>query len=470
MTSLPPEVTVSTEIIHDVGIVPAVVLALIEAQGDGTQITNQQIATLAKIPLITARRAKATLIDHGLLKAEEVFVDNAQRANRYQIPTRKRGAHSEQGGAHIEQANMYIRDSEIDMESVQVDPGTESSFSSDQLIDRVEVPKGTTDPVDQVEALRASLGTTDGQDHAAEGQHKGVDTMHPPGVDLVDGAGEDEGLRPSSGTGSPDPKPKKAKEWRQLPRKHLLYTHRDTEHLVTIFSDHIAERDVRERGKAVKVGSKRMWSRRQAANDLLDLHAIDELVEVVDHLFTFWHGMLPFPVINPHTGYLSESDRRITNLRQILAHWDQITEAIKTPEIVMAEKAKKPKDYYQRGVGFEREAEVTELVELWKMTGPWARREATDYDLFGWRKTFRILLAHREIPFDDIAKVITALANRSLMLEHDRYLHPFDLNRPREWDNIKSSVEIALMREEMRNSQPSAPARPVISYDPDEHG
>jgi hypothetical protein len=102
--------SIDSEILQHVGPVPAVVHAIIEAHdtGDGTQLTYKQMAKLAGIPHISARRAVNKLRQEGLLKSEEVIQHGWQMANRYQIPTFVRPDPIEQTHAHSEQAPMYI--------------------------------------------------------------------------------------------------------------------------------------------------------------------------------------------------------------------------------------------------------------------------------------------------------------------------------------------------------------------------
>ncbi len=99
-------------------------------------------------------------------------------------------------------------------------------------------------------------------------------------------------------------------------------------------------------------------------------------------------------------------------------------------QVVPDAPAKKPKGYYDRGEDFPMEDQVAFLVEMFAET---KRRDATNFDLFGWRKTFRIMLDHHRIPFDDIVLVVTALADRRLHLDFDRYNAPYDLHRDGEW-------------------------------------
>ena len=79
------------------------------------------------------------------------------------------------------------------------------------------------------------------------------------------------------------------------------------------------------------------------------------------------------------------------------------------------------------------EDQVALLVEMFAKT---KRRDATNFDLFGWRKTFRIMLDHQRIPFDDIVLVVTALAERRLRPDFDRYNAPYDLHRDGEWERV----------------------------------
>ena len=46
------------------------------------------------------------------------------------------------------------------------------------------------------------------------------------------------------------------------------------------------------------------------------------------------------------------------------------------------------------------------------------------------------MLDHHRIPFDDIVLVVTALADRRLHLDFDRYNAPYDLHRDGEWERL----------------------------------
>ena len=95
--------------------------------------------------------------------------------------------------------------------------------------------------------------------------------------------------------------------------------------------------------------------------------------------------------------------------------------------------------------------------------------------MFGWRKTFRIMLEHHQIPFDDIVTVVTALGDKRLHLDFARYHSPYDLVRrrgevtgtPGEWENILDWVKLALKREQSRPTL--APSRQLPFDDDDVH-
>ena len=101
------------------------------------------------------------------------------------------------------------------------------------------------------------------------------------------------------------------------------------------------------------------------------------------------------------------------------------------------------------------EDQVSTLVELFRKT---RRHPVSDFDVFGWRKTFRIILTHRQIPYDDIRLVVNALGNHRLELDFARYHSPYDLHRTGEWPYVLGAVQIALLRE--KNLPTPAPPPP----------
>ena len=109
------------------------------------------------------------------------------------------------------------------------------------------------------------------------------------------------------------------------------------------------------------------------------------------------------------------------------------------------------------------EDQVSTLVELFRKT---RRHPVSDFDVFGWRKTFRIMLTHRQIPYDDIRLVVNALGNHRLELDFARYHSPYDLHRDGEWPYVLGSVKIALLREERF---PTPPPKPRSSHSDDDN-
>ena len=83
------------------------------------------------------------------------------------------------------------------------------------------------------------------------------------------------------------------------------------------------------------------------------------------------------------------------------------------------------------------EDQVSVLVELFRKT---RRHPVSDFDVFAWRKTFRIMLTHRQIPYDDIRLVVNALGNHRLELDFARYHSPYDLHRNGEWPYVLGAV------------------------------
>lgn len=248
--------------------------------------------------------------------------------------------------------------------------------------------------------------------------------------------------------------------WTPLDRRSLFFTHRDiTWDLVDVFENHLQARNIAEKGKPQTIPTRRRMKWIRSANDLLDDHPVEDVVAVLDIVFTRWDGLLPFPVINDYTGRVDPRLRRVTRLAQIIedfpgllamvnepAHLAEIIDPADAPDAP----AKKPKAYYDRGEGFPMEDQVSELVELFTKTKTILGRQVSDYDLFAWRKTFRIMLDRHQIPYADIVLVVGALADRRLELDFSRYNAPYDLVRsdrpggrdrrpgdyPREWVNI----------------------------------
>ena len=81
-------------------------------------------------------------------------------------------------------------------------------------------------------------------------------------------------------------------------------------------------------------------------------------------------------------------------LAKILEHYPELMAMMSQgspPEPVQEILATKPKAFYDHGEGFAAEDQVAVLVELFAKTRP---RQPSDFNVFGWRKTFRIMLEH----------------------------------------------------------------------------
>jgi hypothetical protein len=297
----------------------------------------------------------------------------------------------------------------------------------------------------------------------------GIDTSISPGSKDGDrdGGGEESEVvsssdvstsEPSSGSshlpGEIAPRP----PWKLLPRNCLFYTHPDTRELVDHFADLIGARDIAEKGKTRKVSVDRLRRWEQSANTLLDQHPVAELQAIVSWVFGHCLGYLPFGVVNEYTGRFDDRERKVTRLAQIGDHYPRLLAMMnQRPEVVP--------DPDDRGEGAVVEDQIAVLVELFAKT---RRRGPSDFDLFGWRKTFRIMLTHRQIPYQDIVMVVEALGDKRLRLDFDRYHAPYDLvGRPGEWENILAWVKIALLREQMMPTP--APSR-RLPFDDDDIG
>ena len=131
--------------------------------------------------------------------------------------------------------------------------------------------------------------------------------------------------------------------------------------------------------------------------------------------------------------------------RSFAASWTAVSCPLAPPMGV--EDTTMPRGFYDRGGrGFAVvDDQVNVLVELFTKT---RRRPVSDFDLFAWRKTFRIMLTHRQIPYDDIHMVVEALGDTRLQLDRGRYHSPYDLHRDGEWEHVLASVKVALLREQ----------------------
>lgn len=219
------------------------------------------------------------------------------------------------------------------------------------------------------------------------------------------------------------------------------------------FEDLVQHRQIREKGKPRKISDRRRGNWIRSANALLDNHSVEELRATLDWLFTHRGGSLPFQVVNEWTGRIDHRERRVTRLAQILDHYQELRCVMDSGELppgtppMGVEDTTMPRGFYDRGGrGFAVvEDQVNVLVELFTKT---RRRPVSDFDLFAWRKTFRIMLTHRQIPYDDIHMVVEALGDTRLQLDRGRYHSPYDLHRDGEWEHVLASVKVALLREQ----------------------
>ena len=395
----------------------------------GQGMAVETLATKLGISESTAHRHIRRLQEHGVLQVKKQFQDGRQRSNFYLFPTPQ----------------------------WWVDPGPVKGCH-----------EGCQSPGEGCHGVTAT-----GQ--VARGV---TDAPNSPGTSSSDRDTEkpDDGF-PESKSKAEVPR-RNRPPWRLFPRNSPYYTHPDTRDLVEFFTDHVLARDIAEKGKARKIPTLRRTAWRRSANDLLDDHPVEELKSVISWLFDHCLGYLPFLVTNSYTGHFDHRERKkITRLAQILEHYPQIVATMSAgaplePVEVQEMPTIKPRpwDFYDYGEGFPMEDQVAVLVELFAKT---KHREVSDYDLFGWRKTFRIMLDHWSIPFDDIVMVVEALGNTRLCLDFARYNAPYDLVRrrgevlgtPGEWENILGSVKLALQREERRPKNPPRAA----DFDDDEY-
>ena len=320
------------EIIATCGPVAAVVYDVVRhlSQPDGSGPTHQVVAQKLGIGVATARRAIDKLIGAGVIKAESRW-DGHQTAHRYSFPTTSQGDQND----HLENSPLV----------------------APPLVDGDDEGDG-----EELETVSSSVVSTSPS--------------------------------PSKCSGVPGDPGRPRPLWKLLDRRNPLYTHRHTRELVEFFTDHILARDIREKGKARKISARRLGKWIETANDGLDHYSLEELTAIVAWVFTHSLGQLPFPVVNRYTGRVDPRERRVTRLAQILEHYPELMAMMSQgspPEPVQEILATKPKAFYDHGEGFAAEDQVAVLVELFAKTRP---RQPSDFNVFGWRKTFRIMLEH----------------------------------------------------------------------------
>ena len=120
--------------------------------------------------------------------------------------------------------------------------------------------------------------------------------------------------------------------WTPLDRRSLFFTHRDiTWDLVDVFENHLQPRNIAEKGKPQTIPTRRRMKWIRSANDLLDDHPVEDVVAVLDIVFTRWDGLLPFPVINDYTGRVDPRLRRVTRLAQIIEDFPGLLAMVNEP-------------------------------------------------------------------------------------------------------------------------------------------
>ncbi|CQD07162.1 hypothetical protein BN970_01343 [Mycolicibacterium conceptionense] len=182
-----------------------------------------------------------------------------------------------------------------------------------------------------------------------------------------------------------------------------------------------------------------------------DRRPVEEVAQVISWVFECNDGMLPASI--------KAKERRITRIDQIRWNYDRLLEAMGMKHGIEAPEYpdRKPREYYD-GVGFEAEDKVEILVGLWtRKTRLWRHVEASEGDLRSWAKSFRIAMANRQIPFEDLHRVVSALANPQIeMADRDRYVDAIQLfgRSGREWEMIRDQATIATLRHQQKTGQP----------------
>lgn len=427
----PTRYAIDAEILQRVGPRAAMVHAILAANddGDGASMTHRQVAKAAGITHITARRAIHKLCDAGLLTSATQVRDNWQQGNLYQVQPLASPAQCEQTPAHIEQPSTSTPPSTPSEEVL-----SESSSEEDLCVTPEEKNDGVL-PSSPSEALRATWAVSriQGEPQAVQAEESAWEPWVPSGTPMPTSTGKINLLT----------------RW----DVNLLRRYQLGFWLVMHFEDLVLDQENRQRqlqGKKPRasVGESRRMGFHRSAVSLLECHPLAEVVEVIDWLFTECSGYLPFPVENEYTGRSSWQDRKVTNLRKILDHYEEITSSRADEQIHPLEAiADVPRG---SGINFgkpfddaEMESKVADLVGLF---GEFRRSVTGDAEFHEartrrWAKSFRIMLASYHHPFEDIERVIVTLTKYRTQMDVQRYPDPYDLHRNGEWVHVMAAVE-----------------------------
>jgi hypothetical protein len=361
------------------------VLAILSAgcDKDGTiRMTHAEVAEKAGIPYIGVRRAIDKLRQAGLLKSEEQYRNNRQRANLYRVLPR---GHSVPP-AHTEQAN-YIH---IDTSSTSLLKKNEDKEINEDEETVVPVPAIS----EASGALRAPCGTgtsrTEGELPASGGSQ------------VVDGKQE---IWPSPDSAIPV----RSSGW----FRNIFEIDREARWLTVTFERMVLDLDSRYRRSVGKkrretVGDSRKRKYLKASRAWLgelDAPPLAEICEVARWVFEDCDGRFPFEAINPWSG---KPDEKLTNILQLHCHYDSLRSVMRmrdtkpaTHNSIAAREA--PVNAPHRDVCADVDGLVERFVEF---------RGRTVSDAL-WRNcadTFRIMLTHDKIDPADIHVVLKNLA------------------------------------------------------------
>jgi hypothetical protein len=404
-----PNYVVEGVILSQVGPVSAVVHAILAAnEADGvTQMTHQQLATAAGIPVIKARRALDQLREAGLLKREPQFRHSMQKANLYLIPSSAPPAHSEQ--AYIDMTNQVVSDSP----TLSLPPREDInglSFSKENIA--IPLPGGGLRPPG-VMTPRATNPEGGVGNPGESPTHPRISPTTPPPV-------------ASRGEGP----------WLNLldifEQAFWLVAHFE----VPVLATSNQERQARGRKFQASVGDHRLTLWLRSAVALLHSHSLDVVVRVIDWVFNDRGGFLAEHLVD-------DQERKLTRIQQIVDCYDGLV-----AEMTMGlppsggTSPRQPKVHYGKPLADEAmEAKVTELVLLFgEFRTSCGDREIADFRTWGWAKTLRIMLGKRS--FEDIKAAILALDGCRGYEDPSRYHDAFDLNREGEWEQLQSLVDL----------------------------
>jgi hypothetical protein len=407
-----PKYVVEAVILSQVGPVPAVVHAILAADAsDGiTQMTHDQLAKAAGISPRTARRTLETLYEAGLWKSESQYRDSRQIANLYQAPSQ--GGQFGQGGGQFGQAYIDNKD-----QPSTEDPSADQS-STDSPSSSLPPEEDISNPLPRGLPAATPGVMTPGATNPGEG---------------VGNPGDPE--YPRTSTGNPMPAdPRQSGQFLALPDLQHMADWLVESFEVPVLAEANQRRKARGRKPYTSVGDHRLNRWFSSAIKLIGSHPLEEVVRVIDWVFTDCGGFIPSSVVDEFGRFAGHS-QRLTRLQQIAEFYSSLVD-----EMAMGSQPPQPPVNYGKPLANEAmEAKATELVSLFgELRTACGERDIPDFRTWGWAKTFRIMLG--KYLFDDIKAGIVALRACRDRVDVSRYHDAFHLNQ--EWQEILGVVDL----------------------------